>query len=359
MESLRKTVVCQKFKISVIIPAYNIATELTECLESLCSQTMINSLYEIIIVDDCSSDHTFEIASHYAEKETNVRCYKLTENGGPGIARNRGVSEAKGKFIVFVDGDDLLPDNALESLADIADKQHADVVTFNWAYIDEKNHSGKLEPQRRDLNRFLDNKEELIRRFLSMNFDGSVIYTMTSKRLIDDNNIRFPKGLHEDISVIFKIYYFAKHIYREESILYLKREREYSIVNTMSIEHIDGYFLSWVIIKRFLLDKEGIDSISSYMPYYMKGIAGLIALTILKNLSLNSSNPQLKNKIYFCIHERVQHYFSSDIMDYSLPDQTRYDKLSSCFYRNFHNSKGQGELAVANFESEATKMSLL
>ena len=348
-----------KVKISVVIPAYNIANELTKCLESLCSQTMLNNLYEVIIVDDCSSDHTFEIARYYAEKETNVRCYKLTENGGPGIARNRGVSEAKGEFIVFVDGDDLLPDNALKSLADITDKQHADVVTFNWAYIDEKNNSGKLEPQRRDLTRFTDDKAELIRRFLSMNFDGSVIYTMTSKRLMDANNIRFPKGLHEDISVIFKIYYFANHIYREEKILYLKREREFSIVNTMSIEHIDGYFLSWVIIKKHLSDKEGMDSISSYMPYYMKGVAGLIALTILKNLSLNASNTQLKNKIYSCVYERMLHYFASDITDYSLPDQTRYDKLSSCFYRNFHNSKGRIELAAANFESEATRMSLL
>ena len=98
MVLLRKTVDSLKVKISVVIPAYNIANELTKCLESLCSQTMLNNLYEVIIVDDCSSDHTFEIARYYAEKETNVRCYKLTENGGPGIARNRGVSEAKGEF---------------------------------------------------------------------------------------------------------------------------------------------------------------------------------------------------------------------------------------------------------------------
>ena len=359
MESLRKTVDYQKVKISVIIPAYNIGDELAECLESLCSQTMPNNLYEVIIVDDCSSDHTFEIARYYSQKEANVRCYELTINGGPGIARNRGVNEAKGEFIVFVDGDDLLPDYALESLADISDKQHADVVTFNWAYINNKQHSGKLEPQRRDLTRFTDNKAELIRRFLSMNFDGSVIYTMTSKKLMDDNNIRFPKGLHEDISVIFKIYYFAKHIYREERILYLKRDRDVSIVNTISIEHIDGYFSSWVVIKEYLLDKEGTDSIGSYMPYYMKGVAGLMALALLKNMSLNASNIQLKNAIYSCIHERMQYYFSSDINDYSLPDQTRYDKLSNCFYRNFQDSKGQMELAANNFESEAKQLSLL
>tara|TARA_B100000315_G_scaffold254679_1_gene296248 strand:- start:80 stop:1159 length:1080 start_codon:yes stop_codon:yes gene_type:complete len=359
MELLRKSVNSQKVKISVVIPAYNIANELTKCLESLCSQTMSYNLYEVIIVDDCSSDHTLEVARYYSSKGANIRCYELATNGGPGIARNRGVNEAKGEFIVFVDGDDLLPDHALETLAGISDKQHADVVTFNWAYIDNNKQSGKQESQRRDLNRFTDNKAELIRRFLSMNFDGSVIYTMTSKRLIDDNNIRFPKGLHEDISVIFKIYYCAKHIYREEKILYLKRKREVSIVNTISKGHIDGYFSSWVIIKKFLLDREGMSSIGSYMPYYMKGVAGLIALTLLKNLSLNASNPQLKNEIYSCIHERVQYYFSSDIIDYSLPDQTRYDKLSSCFYRNYQNSNGQRELAATNFESEATKLSLL
>lgn len=275
MELLRKSVDYQKVKISVIVPAYNIADELAECLESLCSQTMHNNLYEVIIIDDCSSDHTLEVARDYSGKEPNIRCYGLSTNGGPGIARNRGVSEAEGEFIVFVDGDDLLPDHALESLAGISEKQYADVVTFNWAYINNKQHYSKLEPQRRDLDRFPENKAELIRRFLSMNFDGSVIYTMTSKRLIDDNNIRFPKGIHEDISVIFKIYYFAKHICREEKTLYLKRKREFSIVNTMSIEHIDGYFSSWVIIKKFLLDRGAMDPIDSYMPYYMKGVTGL------------------------------------------------------------------------------------
>lgn len=346
-------------KISVIIPSFNIANEIVACLESLNRQSISKRLYEVIIVDDCSSDGTFEIAHRYSEKETNVRCYRLNRNGGPGIARNKGIDEAEGDFIIFLDGDDLLPDHALKSLKNVVVKHQADVVTFNWAYTDGINHPGLMRPQRKDLSVIPNDKLELTRLYLSMNFDGSVIYTMASKKLLNDNIIRFPGGLHEDISTIFKIYYCSKTLFREEKVMYLKRKRDGSIVNTISAEHIDGYFSSWPNIKNFLLAKEGLAFVEDYMLYYMKGVTGLVACALLKNMAINGSVPRVRNEIYSCIYERMQYYFSADIRTYSLPNDTRYDKATNCFYKAFWENHGQCELASSNFERDMIKFNLI
>jgi len=342
----------------VIIPAFNIANELEDCLESLNRQSLPKDSYEVIIVDDCSLDNTFEIARQHSGGEMNVRCYRLGRNGGPGIARNKGIDEAKGDFIVFLDGDDFLPGYALESLNDIAVKHRADVVTFNWAYSDEIRHPGQILPQRRDLFDIPDDKMELARLYLSMNFDGSVIYTMTSKELLDDNMIRFPGGLHEDLSVIFKIYYCSENLFCEEKVMYLKRNREGSIVNSISREHIEGYLSSWPNIKDFIVGKKGSDFVENIMPYYMKGVTGLVACALLKNMTINGSEPQVKNEIYLSIYEKIQYYFSTEIRTYSLPNETRYDKLTNCFYKAFQENQGKCESAASNFESNAIRLNL-
>ena len=345
-------------KISVIIPAFNIANELTDCLESLERQSLSKCSYEVIIVDDYSLDDTFEIASQHSGGEMNVRCYRLGRNGGPGIARNKGIDEAKGDFVVFLDGDDFLPDYALESLNDIAVKHRADVVTFNWAYSDGMHNPGQVLPQRRDLFDIPDDKMELARLYLSMNFDGSVIYTMTSKKLLDDNMIRFPGGLHEDLSVIFKIYYCSENLFCEEKVMYLKRNREGSIVNSISREHIDGYLSSWPNIKNFIIGKKGSDFVENIMPYYMKGVTGLVACTLLKNIAINSSELRVRNEIYLSIYEKMKDFFSVDMESYSLPNETRYDKLTNCFYKAFQENHGKCEFAASNFERDMIRLNL-
>ena len=153
-------------KISVIIPTYNISNELSYCMESLDRQSLSKDLFEIIIIDDCSTDNTFDVARHYSEKNDNIRCYQLTRNGGPGIARNKGIDEAEGDFIFFLDGDDILPSDSLESLENIAFKHQADVVTFNWAYTDVASRPALMIPMRKDLFAIPSDKRELIKLYL-------------------------------------------------------------------------------------------------------------------------------------------------------------------------------------------------
>ena len=192
----------------IIIPIYKIKPKfLEQCLVSINAQTFEN--FETWIVDGTPEDW-----EHYDEDMELISRYphfNYIRQSGKGVsqARNEGICQGTNSHIAFLDGDDFLPKYTLKELGEVVVKQQADVITFNWAYFNGTKNSKNLEPQRRDLKRFPDKKIELIRRFLSVNFDGSVIYTMTSKKLLDDNAIRFPEGLHEDISVIFKIYYYV------------------------------------------------------------------------------------------------------------------------------------------------------
>ena len=114
-------------KISVIIPAYNAEKYLTATLDSVVSQTMSDSDYEIIIVNDGSSDHTADILEKYKNLYSNITVINK-ENGGPSSARNTGLATANGKYIYFFDADDLLINNALEAMFTKAVTESADLV---------------------------------------------------------------------------------------------------------------------------------------------------------------------------------------------------------------------------------------
>ena len=96
------------FKISVIIPVYNVGNYLENCLESIIKQTL--SEIEILCIDDGSMDNTPEIIESYVSRFKNFKAIQQ-ENRGAGIARNLGILMASGEYVAFMDGDDFYPEN--------------------------------------------------------------------------------------------------------------------------------------------------------------------------------------------------------------------------------------------------------
>lgn len=116
-------------KVSVIIPVYNSATHLKATFDSLACQTMPASDFEIICVNDCSTDNSREVIELWARKMPNLALVNLPKNtGGPMIPRNKGIEAAKGRYIYFLDSDDFLGEEALERLYNAAEKYHSDVI---------------------------------------------------------------------------------------------------------------------------------------------------------------------------------------------------------------------------------------
>lgn len=114
-------------EVSVIIPIYNTAAYLRRTLDSICSQTLKE--LEIILIDDGSTDGSRGIIEEYAKRDARIRWY-AQPNQGLSVARNRGLLHATGKYIYFMDSDDILDTQALRHCHDLCEKRELDFIFF-------------------------------------------------------------------------------------------------------------------------------------------------------------------------------------------------------------------------------------
>ncbi|NRB59541.1 MAG: glycosyltransferase family 2 protein [Winogradskyella sp.] len=120
--------------VSIITPMYNNQVVINKTIKSVINQTYSN--WELLLVDDSSSDNTFEIAKQEASKDPRIRVFKNNKNEGAAVARNFGTKRAKGDFIAFLDADDLWLPNKLELQLEALKK--ADVCFSSYEWIDTK-----------------------------------------------------------------------------------------------------------------------------------------------------------------------------------------------------------------------------
>lgn len=113
--------------ISIIVPCYNCEKTFKRCVESICNQTQKE--IEIILVDDGSSDGTYELCENAAGKDTRIKVYHQ-KNKGPMNATKRGVQEASGDYVIFSDSDDYLDLDLVEKLEEMIEKYHADIIAY-------------------------------------------------------------------------------------------------------------------------------------------------------------------------------------------------------------------------------------
>ncbi len=128
-------------KLSIAIPLYNKGKLIARCLDSLLNQDLPVDEYEIIIVDDGSTDSCELIAQEYAKKEDNIRFF-AQENSGPSAARNRALKAAKGDYVYFLDADDFMAPNVIGCLINLCELHRLEILEFNTKEIDdaESNH---------------------------------------------------------------------------------------------------------------------------------------------------------------------------------------------------------------------------
>lgn len=120
--------------VSIIVAVYNIEAYIENCIKSIISQTAAN--LEILLIDDGSSDKSGEICDRYALKDRRIRVIHK-KNGGIADVRNVGLKEAKGEYFLYVDGDDYIAQNCVESALACAEKYQTDVVIFDFIEVEE------------------------------------------------------------------------------------------------------------------------------------------------------------------------------------------------------------------------------
>lgn len=187
--------------VSVVIPVFNTAPYLSECLYSVLAQH--ESGIEVICVDDGSTDKSPEILSEWAAKDHRLTVIRQ-ENSGQGAARNRGIAAAKGKFILFVDSDDILLPGAISLL--LKEVKDAQVIAYNHlTFIDKLSVENLAFASSQEVSRDL-----LLRQM------GVVWNKMINREWWINQNIRFKENvIFEDIPVHWQL------VLAPESILYL------------------------------------------------------------------------------------------------------------------------------------------
>lgn len=134
--------------VSIVTPCYNSENYISETIESVINQTYSN--WEMIIVDDISFDNSIEIIKKYCEKDSRIKYYILEEKGGASLARNKAIRESKGKYIAFLDSDDLWKEEKLEKQVKFMEENNYDFTYHNYELINEnskKMNRMRMAPQ--------------------------------------------------------------------------------------------------------------------------------------------------------------------------------------------------------------------
>ena len=121
--------------ISIILPVYNSEKYLVSCLDSIVNQSYIN--WELIIIDDCSTDSSFTICERYSKKHSNILLYRQDNNSGAGASRNLGLKHAKGFFIAFIDSDDSWDNDKLLNQIAFMKSNNCSISFHSYRIIDE------------------------------------------------------------------------------------------------------------------------------------------------------------------------------------------------------------------------------
>jgi glycosyltransferase involved in cell wall biosynthesis/nucleoside-diphosphate-sugar epimerase/uncharacterized Rossmann fold enzyme len=289
--------------ISVIIPAFNVEKYIEKCLLSVASQTFDKSTYEIVVVDDASTDGTLERILAVAKSHQNIKVVTNVSNSGLSNARNRGMDNSTGRFVLFLDGDDYIDPRTLEKLYKVAKEKKCDVVISGFNRVKE---SGEIVSTR-DLKEPL-TKEKLLRKLFSAEFSNVAWGALIDRAIFEDHDIRYVSCVHhEDVYTTYQVYFYAKNIEFLDEPLFSWLFRESSISNSINFEILVDYIHGFVSRKEFL-EREKL--FKTYRDEFHKGLA--MAVSHLHSRSLKLDDKESQQECYIALFNASQHYFGGE-----------------------------------------------
>ncbi len=289
-------------KISIIVPIYNVECYLTKCLDSIIEQSFCD--YELILVDDGSTDTSGQIADDYAAKDTRVSVIHK-QNGGLSDARNTGLEKANGEYICFIDSDDWIEKTYLQELLYIAEQNEADISICRYV----KNNGDISISQPLQAEETIETGIDAINNLYGCRYGEYVVAwnKMYKNELFEE--VRYPVGMiHEDEAVFGELFCRAKTVVRTDRILY-----NYRVNNSESIMS-QSYSLKRLDILKAI--EMRMDTFERYglRQYYEKDSFKYLYKILLNVIEIENLNANQKNiikdlkKKYWKKYREVLHF---------------------------------------------------
>ncbi|MBR1431511.1 glycosyltransferase [Ruminococcus sp.] len=231
----------EKIDISFVIPVYNVERFVRSAIDSVIAQGLES--YEIICVDDCSSDGSGAVIESLAAEKQNIRIIRNEVNRGVSYSRNRGIEEANGDYIWFVDGDDMLAEGVCRHFLRFAGENRADIVLGNYQRVPEET----VNPLKPDLQPF----EKRVK-YVPDSPEGermnAVWAGLFRRSFLIENDLRFVEGMiaQEDTLFYYEFSIKTDKIFKTDTICYCYRVRKGSVMNSRSNERTKAYFESMI-----------------------------------------------------------------------------------------------------------------
>ena len=227
--------------VSFIIPSYNSAHTVARCLGSIYALPLKQEEFEVIFIDDCSTDNTCAIVAEYQSKHPNITLLKQPKNNRQGAARNRGVSIANGEYICFVDSDDAVVEGIVTAIRTAKELQ-TDMTVFHFG---NANEHGVITEEREKLS-FA--KGQI---FSGVEMQNTHPYWCSApwgfiynKAFLDNSKYPFCESvLYEDSDFIVAHLYYAKRMTYSQEVGYIAYYREGSTTHSNNYKNLSDYFL--------------------------------------------------------------------------------------------------------------------
>ena len=243
--------------LSIIVPVYNVEKYIRPCIESIFKQGLDDADFELIIINDGTKDRSMEVIADIISQHNNITVINQ-ENQGLSVVRNNGIAAAKGDYILMPDSDDLLIENSLKPLLEIAHNSHADLVVADFLSMndDEIEHTIISQLQQEEFDYKEKTGEELFLQDLDP-YHCYVWRTLFRREFLLENNLTFVPGIYiQDVPFTHECYLKAKKCFRTSWLLNIYRKGHESatfsfnpqkakdfctaIAKTWELTHLDG-----------------------------------------------------------------------------------------------------------------------
>lgn len=278
-------------RLSIVVNMYNTAQFIPKCLNSLINQDIPGNSYEIILVDDGSTDNSLELANTYLNEKRNYPSWpdiRICSHPNKGLAgaRNTGVDAATGEYLCFVDPDDYIEENSLASLLQQMDEEQLDILRFNYQKVDENYQylaDSELEANFNYSSQIMSGNEFMKNRLTTTCYVWAYIYRLD---LIKQHNIRFIEGCYFDDTpwlprVLQKVERINCTPVRHQYYL----QRSGSLVHTVNREAILRKINGHLELIDTLVEQQTLADVQT-RPWY-KMMLSHVCVSILSSIAIN------------------------------------------------------------------------